>query len=97
MDRPPPLPRQVAWFAPWTWKWRAKLILAALLFAAYLESPVPMLVMERSGVTIPKTVLVPLSLFWIPLGIAYKTVPAVEWFYDTQAEIAEAVLNRLAE
>ncbi len=33
MPYPDPLPRPIAWFAPWTWKRRTK-IAAGLLFAA---------------------------------------------------------------
>jgi len=63
-----------------------------LLVVAYIESPVPTLIMERRGANVPYAVAVPLTLFWMPLGIAYDSVPGCERFYDAQNDFWCAAL-----
>jgi len=53
MDRHPPLPRRVAWFAPWTWNRRKSAAFLVLMFAGYVvaEAPTEYLILRRYGRT----------------------------------------------
>jgi hypothetical protein len=41
MDQSPPLPRRVAWFAPWTWRPWKRWALVGIGLAAYLLAAAP--------------------------------------------------------
>lgn len=67
-----PLPRRIAWFAPWTWKHRWWIV-AAILLVGYPLSYGPACVLAVDGL-IPSAAV---SLFYRPLFWAIRYIPFV--------------------
>lgn len=54
MDQPPPLPKRIVWFAPWTWgrrwaPWKRWTVIALIALAGYIESVVPAWILAEYG------------------------------------------------
>lgn len=89
MDQLDPLPRRIAWFAPWTWKRRWWIVAALFLLpATYILSSGPMTALALNG-------LFPLSAYqWIyaPIMWLMRVSPAFavwpEWYAELFLRIA---------
>ncbi len=66
MTDQPPLPKRIAWFAPWTWKRRWWVLSGLLLVVGYPLSLGPVFwVVERN--VLPHPVAQALEYFYLPL------------------------------
>jgi len=88
---PSPLPRRVAWFAPWRWSRRAKWLGALLLVVMYVEAVVPLATLNRWFMfsPAPRPYLLDVAndaaaYVFAPIEWAVSKSTYVNWFYETQ-------------
>jgi len=84
---PPPLPRRVAWFAPWTWfahwkPWKRWTLFAGVMLVGYVEAPVALEVLD-SRIPIPQ-VYPAFRAINAPIILAMEASPAIRKFYEVQ-------------
>jgi hypothetical protein len=94
----PALPRRVAWFAPWTWRPWKRWAIVGLLVIGYIESPVPLSVMQRRyllSATRPPLmyrIAEQCVVVWLPIHWACDNSVAIRWFYETQTDALDAAI-----
>lgn len=101
MTDPPPLPRRIGWFAPWTWfrhwtRWKRGALFAVLVLAGYIEAPVILdpLVSQTSS-PLMDTFEYCLEIVFYPISYAYDRLSIVKRFYDPQLTLVEAFFRNL--
>lgn len=99
LDMPPPLPPRLAMFAPWRWLLRLPPIqryslIGALLAAAYIEAPVPLIytLHHTNGSQLP-VVLPVLQVTFAPLEWCYRKNDVVRAFYDSQWDLVKKLFG----
>jgi hypothetical protein len=96
----PPLPRRLAWFAPWTWfarwrPWKRWMLFVGVALVGYVLSPVPVYLLMHF---VPPSWPISLRLFnivYAPLGWLCDVYEPLRDFYTWQWGSATHTLNGL--
>ncbi len=103
MNNPDPLPRRIAWFAPWTWyahwkPWKRWTLFAAVTLVAYVELPIfrfAVIMLEISGdssIGVPRPIADGMYFACLPLFWCMENCEAADQFYSFQAEFVSAFI-----
>ncbi len=75
-----PLPRRIAWFAPWTWKRRWWVTAALLVFVAYPLSYGPAFGLYSAGLLSEDLVLWFYHPVWVLINESPDFAELVQWY-----------------
>lgn len=91
-----PLPRRIAWFAPWTWfahwkPWKRWILLAAATLIAYIELPIfrfSIIILDvYTGISIPRPIADGMYFTCVPLFWCMENCEMIDLFYDFQTDV----------